>query len=57
MARHRIFDKAGQKTKYFWSDKHATNRKRAPVFKETAEGTKKMKGVYFNAEEHRIVKD
>jgi hypothetical protein len=55
VAKHRIFDKAGQPTKYFWSDKHSTSRKRAPVFKETVEGTKKMKGVYFNADEQRII--
>ena len=57
MARHRIFDKDGQPTKYFWSDKHAADRKRASVFKETAEGTKKMKRVFFNAVDHKIVKD
>jgi hypothetical protein len=48
MSRHRIVDNSGKPTRYFWSDKHSSNRKRATVFKETEEGIKRMKNVFFD---------
>lgn len=54
MARHRIVDRDGRPTRYFWSDKHGTDRKHRTVFKKTGEGVKRMRGVHFDAEAKRL---
>jgi len=56
MARHRIHDDNGKPTRYFWSDKHSANRTRVTVFKETDEGIKRMKNVFFDTVKRKFRK-
>lgn len=56
MARHRIVNKTGNPTKYFWSDKDGTDRTRQTVYKQTTDGVKRMKGVSFNVETGKMKK-
>ncbi|MGH7539719.1 MAG: hypothetical protein ACRELC_01850 [Gemmatimonadota bacterium] len=57
MARHRIVDGDGKPTKFFWSDKHGTDRKHRTVFKQTDDGVKRMRGVHFDADRKKLCKD
>ena len=56
MAKVKIFKKDGTPTPYFWSSKHSTDRKFQTVYKRTAEGIKRMKGVHFDAINNKMVK-
>ena len=55
MARITITKKNGTPTPYFWIDRDS-DRKFLTVYKRTADGIKKMKGVHFDATENRIHK-
>jgi hypothetical protein len=57
MARIEISKKDGSPTPYFWSDKDGTDRERKTVYKQTPDGVKRMKGVYFNSVTNRVRKD
>lgn len=56
MAKHRIHDESGKPTRYFWSDKHGQDRARMIVFKQTEEGVKRMKNVFFDAVKGKLQK-
>lgn len=56
MAKIKIFKKDGTATPYFWSKKDSVDGKLQTVFKQTAEGIKRMKGVQFDAVNNRMVK-
>lgn len=49
MARTRIYKKDGTPTPFFWSDKDGNDLSSKTVYKKTAEGVKKMRGVRFDA--------
>lgn len=57
MAKVKIVRKDGSPTPYFWSDKDGTDRERKTVYKNTADGRKRMRGVHFNAVTNRLRKD
>jgi hypothetical protein len=57
MARHPITNKHGKPTEYFWTDKHADDPQRVPVFRQTDGGIKKMTGVHFDSKAGKIVKE
>jgi hypothetical protein len=57
MAKTPILKKDGASTPYFWSDKDGTGEDRKRVYKETPDGVKRMKDVYFNVATNRIRKD
>jgi hypothetical protein len=56
MARNRIFRKDGTPTPYFWSDKDSSALTAKKIYKRTADGVKRMKGVLFNAATKRVKK-
>jgi hypothetical protein len=56
MARITITRKNGTTTQYFWSDTDSTPSSEKTVYKQTAEGVKRMRGVHFDASANRIVK-
>ena len=56
MAKVRILKKDGKPSAYFWSDKHTGDRAFQTIYKQTAEGIKKIKGVHYNALTNKIVK-
>lgn len=55
--RYRILGKDGTPTKFFWSDRDGTDRTRQTVYKQTPDGTKRMKGVKFDATKKKFQKD
>lgn len=57
MARTRIFKNDGTSTPYFWSDKDGTGEDRKRIYKQTPDGVKRMKDVYFNVTTNRVRKD
>jgi hypothetical protein len=57
MARIQIRKKDGRTTPYFWSDTDNTARTQKTVYKVTAGGVKRMKGVHFDATTKRMVKE
>jgi hypothetical protein len=54
MAKVKIFKKDGTATPFFWLNKDSVDRKRAAVYKRTAEGIKRLKDVRFNAITNRM---
>lgn len=48
MARTKIFKKDGTPTSYFWKDENDEERDSVTVYKQTADGVKRMRGVHFN---------
>jgi len=48
MAKTKIFKKDGTPTSYFWSDKDGEERSAVTVYKKTADGVKRMRGVHYN---------
>ena len=56
MARVRIHKKDGKVTPYFWSNSDKSAPAEKTVYKQTATGVKRMKGVHFDAMSNRIVK-
>jgi hypothetical protein len=52
-----IHKKDGTPTQYFWSDKDGQEDGRRMVFKETAKGLTRMKGVRFDTRRMKIRKD
>lgn len=56
MARIKIFKKDGSPTPYFWLEKEKENRTKT-VYKETADGVKRMKGVKFHSETNQMRAD
>lgn len=57
MARHRIRDKHGKPTKFFWSDKDGNDQTSRTVYKQTPDGVKRMRGVHFDADKNRFRKE
>lgn len=49
MAKVKIVKKDGSPTAFFWMDKDVTDRTNLTVYKQTAEGVKKMRGVHYDA--------
>jgi hypothetical protein len=56
MAKITIYKKDGTATPYFWSNKHQGDRKYQTVYKHTADGIKRMKGVHFDAVANKMVR-
>ncbi len=56
MARVKIFKKDGTATPYFWSDRD-TDRTNLTVYKKTADGVKRMRGVHYDATTRQMHKD
>ncbi len=56
MAKIKIFRKDGTPTPYFWSDRD-TDRTNLTVYKQTSDGVKRMRGVYYDAVAKRIHKE
>jgi hypothetical protein len=56
MARNKIHRKDGTATRYFWLDADGAAASEKTVYKQTAEGVKRMKGVHFDAKTNEIVK-
>lgn len=56
MAKNKIVKKDGSATPYFWSDKDGRDPAQKAIFKETAQGVKRMVGVYYNTQTKRLVK-
>jgi hypothetical protein len=57
MAKIKISKPDGTESPYFWSDKDTDHPKSKTVYKQTAEGVKRMKGVRFNPVSNRMRKD
>jgi len=57
MAKMRIFRKDGRPTPFFWREKDGTDRTRQTVYKRTADGVKRMKGVHFNVKTNEFEKE
>jgi hypothetical protein len=57
MARTRIFKKDGTPTPFFWSDKDGNALSAKRVYKKTADGVKRMRGVRFDVEKKEFRKD
>jgi hypothetical protein len=57
MARTQILKPDGTPTQYFWSDKDGKDLKEKLVFKETAKGLTRMKGVRFDAVRMKLRRD
>ncbi|NIP80566.1 MAG: hypothetical protein GWM90_15635 [Gemmatimonadetes bacterium] len=57
MARVRITKRDGSTTPYFWSDKEQGSKTRKTVYKQTADGVKRMRGVRFDPVTNRMHKD
>ena len=57
MAKVKISKKDGTSTPYFWSDKDSEDRTRKTVYKQTADGVKRMRGVQFDPVTNRMHKD
>ena len=55
MARIMIVKKNGTKTPYFWLDRDS-DRTHLTVYKKTADGIKRMKGVHYDAVANRMHK-
>jgi len=56
-AKNRIFKKDGTPTAFFWSDKTGGDLTHQLVYKQTPDGVKKMRGVYFDATEGKLHRD
>jgi hypothetical protein len=54
MAKIKIVKKDGTATSYFWSDKDGTENTKKRVYKQTADGVKRMRDVRFNTETNRV---
>jgi hypothetical protein len=57
MAKVRITKRDGSSTPYFWSDRDRESKNRKTVYKQTADGVKRMKGVRFDPLTNRMHKD
>jgi hypothetical protein len=56
MAKVMIVRKNGTATPYFWSDSERSQPSEKTVYKQTAQGVKRMRGVHFDPNANRIVK-
>jgi hypothetical protein len=56
MAKVTITRKNGTATRYFWSDTDNSAPSEKTVYKQAAEGVKRMRGVHFDTGANRIVK-
>ena len=56
MSKITIVKRDGTPTNYFWSDKDGTDRTKQTVYKQTAEGVKRMKGVHYDAVNNAMCK-
>lgn len=52
----KIFKRDGTPSPYFWSDKNGEDRTSVTVYKQTASGVKRMRGVRFNTLTNRMKK-
>jgi hypothetical protein len=57
MAKIKIFKKDGSPSQYFWSDVDEEDPGSKTVYKLTADGVKRMRGVRFNPKTNRMRKD
>jgi hypothetical protein len=56
MVRKMIVRKDGTASRYFWLDADDAAPARKTVYKQTADGVKRMRGVHYDATRNRIVK-
>jgi hypothetical protein len=57
MARKRIYRKDGRPTPFFWREEDTMDRTQQTVYKRTAGGVKRMKGVSFNVNTNQFKKE
>lgn len=57
MARMRIYRKDGRPTPFFWREEDGEDRTRQTVYKRTASGVKRMKGVHFDVKANEFKKE
>lgn len=56
MAVTRIRKKDGTPTHFYWSDKDGNELTHKTVYKKTAEGVKRMRGVHFDVQKQEFQK-
>lgn len=54
--RHRIIAQDGVPTNFFWSDKDGSDRTQQTVYRRTANGSKRIKNVKFDAVRKQFTK-
>ena len=54
VARIKIVRPDGTSSPYFWNDKEGGDKTHRTVYKSTAEGIKRMKGVHFDAVRNKL---
>jgi hypothetical protein len=57
VARVRIYRKDGRPTPFFWREEDGEDRTCQTVYKRTDAGTKRIRGVHFNAKTNEMVKE
>jgi hypothetical protein len=57
MARVRIAKPDGSPSKYFWNDKEPGEKDKKSVYKKSAKGVTRMRGVHFDAVQKKLKKD
>jgi hypothetical protein len=57
MARNKIYKKDGTPTPYFWSDKDGADGKSKTVYRLADGRVTRMKGVRFDVEKKKVLKD
>lgn len=57
MAKTKIYKTDGKPTPYFWSDRDGEEQTAVTVYKQTASGVKRMRGVRFNAITNEMKRD
>lgn len=57
LASMRIYRNDGRPTPYFWRENDGNDRTRKTVYKRTADGVKRMKGVHFNVKTNEFMKE
>ncbi|MGH7474903.1 MAG: hypothetical protein ACRELD_01300 [Longimicrobiales bacterium] len=57
MATHVIHKNDGTPSKYFWSDKHGSDKTKRTIYKRTANGVTRMKGVHFDTDKQKLRRD
>jgi hypothetical protein len=57
VAKMRIYKQDGQPTPFFWREEDGKDRTQQTVYKRTADGVKRMKGVHYNVKTNEFEKE
>jgi len=57
MARVKIVRPKGSPSPYFWKTDEEGDKERLTVFKNTSDGVKRMRGVYFDSVKLELLRD